>query len=219
MFQLLLPLPLSCTTTRSCFQQTQPTVHTSIYTHLSTQFNQEGPHNTLQIKGAPVSHQEARSYKSHFICLHLLAKLLRTLLREGGLRSSCPTSLQFPSGEPNPVWSLLPSLHTPSDKTPSREHRLDRRGVLQCLAHPREEWHFPAAPCPMVGARSPMPAGGLRAAQPNAAQQLLQCPHCTHFKINTHPPTHPLQSPVTRWPSRALSRRIKAVHEGKNVYF
>lgn len=201
-FQLLLPLPLSCTTTRSCFQQTQPTVHTSIYTHLSTQFNREGPHNTLQIKGAPVSHQEARSYKSHFICLHLLAKLLRTLLREGWLRSSCPTSLQFPSGEPNPVWSLLPSLHTPSDKTPSREHRLDRRGVLQCLAHPREEWHFPAAPCPTVGARSPMPAGGLGAegAQPNTAQQLLQCPHCTHFKINTPPPLPPESSDSLAFP-------------------
>lgn len=191
-FQLLLPLPLSCTTTRSCFQQTQPTVHTSIYTHLSTQFNREGPHNTLQIKGAPVSHQEARSYKSHFICLHLLAKLLRTLLREGGLRSSCPTSLQFPSREPNPVWSLLPSLHTPSDKTPSREHRLDRRGVLQCLAHPREEWHFPAAPCPTVGARSPMPAGGLGAEGSTAQHSpAVAAVPPLHSLQNKQPPTHP----------------------------
>lgn len=208
MFQSLLPLPLSFTTTRSCFQQTQPTAtHIHIYTHPSTPLNQEGPHNMLQIKGAPVSHQEARSYKSHFIRLHLLAKLLRTLLREGRAPE------QLPHISPVSQWGTKPSFilfALPAHTLRQNPKQGAQTGQTGCSAEPGTHTGGMASPCstlPYGGGTQPCAAGwaGGRG-EHSPRQHSSRCGAPLLHSLQNNPPS----SPLTSWPSRALFRRIKS---------
>lgn len=68
----------------------------------------------LQIKGAPVSYQEVKSYKSHFIHLFIRKAFEDTAEVGPGTGVSCPGLFKFPSRETKPLmWQvspLLPSL-------------------------------------------------------------------------------------------------------------
>lgn len=78
---------------------------------------------------------------------------------------------------------------------------------------------FPCSTLPHGGGTQPYASRGAEGSTAQRSTAVAAVPPLHSLQNKHPPPTHPLQSPVTRWPSRALSRRIKAVHEGKNVYF
>lgn len=95
----------------------------------------------LQIKGAPVSYQEVKSYKSHFIHLFIRKAFEDTAEVGPGTGVSCPGLFKFPSREPKPLmWRvspLLPSL-------PVTAHTITKPETIHPPSRNTDwtNWHF-----------------------------------------------------------------------------